>query len=79
MAGEVVESIPEKIELYGKMLTIAEESLFNFLGMLGIDPGHFLFLSLILLLGVLSVLSKWKIGKWILFGIVVVMAIAWIL
>lgn len=79
IAGEVFESIPRRIEWYGKMLTVAEELLFAFLERFGVDPAHFLFLSLILLLIVLSVLSKWKISRWILLGVVVVMALAWIL
>lgn len=76
IAGEAVKGIPEKIEFYGKMLTIVEQNLFTFLEGFGLDPAHFLFCALIFLFVVLAALSKWKIGRWVLLGVVIVMCIA---
>ena len=79
IAGEVVEGIPAKLEWYSDVLLAVEQVLFGFLEKMGFDPFHFLFLAFILLLVVLSFLSKLKIGKWALWGVVIVLVLAWVL
>lgn len=79
IVGEVVEGIPAKLQWYSDVLSAVEQILFDLLEKIGFDPFHFLFLAFILLLIVLSFLSKLKIGKWALWGIVIVLVLAWIL
>lgn len=78
IAGEVIKGIPEKIAWYGEMVIIAENALFAMLERFDIDPAHFMFLAMILLFGVIAAVSKWKLGRWVLLAIVILMGVAWV-
>jgi len=77
IAEEIVSSIPDKIVSISEWLVKIEDALFSVLKATGIDINHFLFLILILFIGILSVGRKWKFIKisFIIFLIILIVSL----